>query len=335
VTRGIVIALGGNALSPEGEEGSISEQFSHTRESLDPIVALAADGWRIAIVHGNGPQVGNALVRNEMARNLVPPLPLGVLVAATEGWIGYMIQQSLLNALERAGVSRRVVTLVTQVVVDRRDPALVSPSKPIGRAMEETAARELAAELGWHITRVKGGWRRIVGSPRPISIVECDMIRTLVDEGHLVIAAGGGGTPVYRDESLGLEGVDAVVDKDRAAAVLARDIGAEVLLILTDVDAVYADYGTPAERPLRRLTVAEAEGLIASGQLGTGSMGPKVEAAVQFLRDGGTRALIARLDQGRLAVAGNAGTEIVPNQGATTTPRDAAAVLQHDRTRSR
>jgi len=308
----IVIALGGNALAQPGEEGTITQQFRHTRESLGAVVELAREGWRIAIVHGNGPQVGNALVRNEHARHLVPPLPLGVLVAATEGWIGYMIQQSLQNALYRAGVDRQVVTLVTQVLVDPADPELERPSKPIGRTMDEETARALAAEMGGDVAETKGGWRRVVPSPRPTAIVERPMIRSLVAEGHLVIAAGGGGCPVYRTEQWGggLEGVDAVVDKDRAAAILGRDIGAEVLVILTDVDCVYADYGKETQRRLSRLTVDEAEALLASGQLGEGSMAPKVEAATAFVRSGGRRAVIARLDQGREAVAGEAGTEI-------------------------
>jgi carbamate kinase len=308
--RTIVIALGGNALAQPGEEGTITQQFRHTRESLGAVVELAREGWRIALVHGNGPQVGNALVRNEHARHLVPPLPLGVLVAATQGWIGYMIQQSLQNALRRAGVDRQVVTVVTQVRVDPADPELERPSKPIGRTMDEAAAREMAAEMGGDVMETRGGWRRVVPSPRPLEIVERPMIRSLVAEGHLVIAAGGGGCPVYRDGALGLEGIDAVVDKDRAAAILARDLDAEVLVILTDVDAVYAGYGTPAQRALRRLTVDEAERLLASGALGDGSMAPKVEAATSFVRGGGTRAVIARLDQGRAAVAGEAGTEI-------------------------
>lgn len=308
--RGIVIALGGNALAQPGEEGSIEQQFRRTRESLGAVVALARAGWRIAIVHGNGPQVGNALVQQEMARGVVPPLPLGVLVAGTQGWIGYMIQQSLQNALARERIGREVVTVVTQVLVDPADPALEAPSKPIGRTMDEETARKLAAELGWRVAEAKGGWRRVVGSPRPVEIVEREMIRALVDGGHLVIAAGGGGAPVYRHPQLGLEGVDAVVDKDRAAAVLARDIGAEVLMILTDVEHVFEGYGTPRERPLRRLGRAEAERLLAAGEFAAGSMGPKVEAAVSFLRAGGGRAIIARLDQGEAAVEGRAGTEI-------------------------
>lgn len=309
--RTIVLALGGNALAQPGEEGTITQQFRHTRESLGAVVELAREGWRIAIVHGNGPQVGNELIRNEQARHLIPPLPLGVLVASTEGWIGYMIQQSLQNALRRAGVERQVVTMVTQVLVDPDDPELERPTKPIGRTMDEATARSLAAELGGDIKETKGGWRRVVPSPRPLEIVERPMIRSLVAEGHLVIAAGGGGCPVYRDPRLGLEGIDAVIDKDRAAAILGRDIGAEVLVILTDVECVYLDYGRETQRALRRVTVGEAEALLRSGELGEGSMAPKVEAAASFVRGGGKRAIIARLDQGREAVAGEAGTEIV------------------------
>ena len=310
-SKTVVIALGGNALAQPGEEGTITQQFKHTRESLGAVVELAREGWHIAIVHGNGPQVGNELIRNEQSRHLLPPLPLGVLVAGTEGWIGYMIQQSLQNALRKGGVDRQVVTMVTQVLVDPGDPELQRPTKPIGRTMDEATARSLAAELGGEVAETKGGWRRVVPSPRPTEIVERRMIRSLVAEGHLVIAAGGGGCPVYVHEKWGLEGIDAVVDKDRAAAILGRDIGADVLVILTDVDRVYLDFGTPAQRGLERLTLAEADALLAGSELGGGSMAPKVEAAADFVRRGGTRAIIARLDQGREAVAGSAGTEIV------------------------
>ncbi len=314
--RTIVIALGGNALAQPGEEGTITQQFHHTRESLGAVVELAREGWRIAIVHGNGPQVGNELIRNEQSRHLVPPLPLGVLVAATEGWIGYMIQQSLQNALYRAGVKRQVVTLVTQVRVDPADPELKRPTKPIGRTLDEATARAQAAELGGDVAEVKGGWRRVVPSPRPVEIVESPMIRSLVAEGHLVIAAGGGGCPVYPDARWGggWEGLDAVIDKDRAAAILGRDIGASVLVILTDVECVYLDYGKETQRAATRLTLAEAEALLESGGLGAGSMAPKVEAAAAFVRAGGRRAIIARLDQGREAVAGGAGTEITDDE---------------------
>jgi carbamate kinase len=310
-SRTIVVALGGNALAPAGGSGTIGEQFEHTRSSLGPVVDMAREGWRIALVHGNGPQVGNALLRNERARDVAPPLPLGVLVAATAGWIGYMVQQSLQNALAAGGVDRQVVTLVTQVLVDRDDPTISDPTKPIGRRLDEETARELARELGWDVAPVDGGWRRVVASPRPQGIVECDMIASLVAAGHLVIAAGGGGTPVYRHPELGLEGIDGVVDKDRAAAILARDIEADTLLILTDVEAVYVGFGTPEARALRRIDAAEGQRLLEAGEFGTGSMAPKMEAALRFVREGGERAVIARLDQGRAAVAGEAGTEIV------------------------
>ena len=311
LTRTVVIAVGGNAIAPAGESGTIAEQFRHTRESLGAVVDLAPEGWRIAIVHGNGPQVGDDLARHEIARATLPPLPLGLLVAGTQGWMGYMIQQSLQNALARAEVRRQVVTVVTQVRVDAADPALDDPTKPVGRVLSETEAAIHASQFGWQLRRTEGGWQRVVPSPQPVGILEGRIIMALVAAGHLVIAAGGGGTPVYRDEAGALEGVDAVVDKDRAAAILARDIQADTLLILTDVDRVYRRYGTPDAEPLDRLSVREAEELGRSGELGTGSMAPKVEAAARFVREGGRRAIIARLDAGRDAVTGRAGTEIV------------------------
>ena len=310
--RTVVIALGGNALQPPGEQGDIHQQFAHTRESLGAIVALAGAGWRIAIVHGNGPQIGDELLRNELARERRPPLPLGVLVAATAGWIGYMIQQSLQNALAVRRIERSVVTLVTQALVDRDDPALKDAAKPIGNTMDEATARRLSAEMGFRVAQVDGGWRRLVPSPRPIALVEADEVAQLVSAGTIVITAGGGGTPVYRDPVLGLEGVDAVVDKDHAAAVLARSVDAELLLILTNVDGVFHDFADPASRELIRvLRAEEAEKLLEAGEFGAGSMGPKVEAAISFVRSGGKRACIARLDHGLDAVGGNAGTSIV------------------------
>ena len=308
--RGVVIALGGNAILPAGERGDIHQQFAHTRSSLAPIVELARAGWRIAIVHGNGPQIGDELYRNEMARRELPPLPLGVLVAGTAGWIGYMIQQSLQNALDRDGIERDVVTVITQVVVDPDDPATREPSKPIGRAFSSQTARTLARDLGWTVAKEKAGYRRLVPSPIPLDIVEKKQIRRLVDSGTIVIAAGGGGTPIYHDPVLRLEGVDAVVDKDRAAAVLAHAIEAETLLILTSADGVYRGFGTEQQELLARLSVQEAEALLNTDELGRGSMAPKVEAAVAFLRKGGKRAHIARLDQGLAAVEGKAGTLI-------------------------
>ena len=304
-----VIALGGNALAPT-ERSNIYDQFRHTRESLGPIVDLALDGWNVCVVHGNGPQVGDELVRNELARYNAPPLPLGVLVAATAGWIGYMIQQSVENALRRLGSARQVATIVTQVHVDPQDPALTEPTKFIGREVSEKRAAELERE-GHRIRKDgRGRLRRVVGSPRPLAIHELPIIKTLVESGVIVIAVGGGGAPIYDDPRWGWEGVDAVVDKDLAAAVLARDIGAELLLILTDVDAVYVDWGKPDKRALTRITPEEAERLDREGQFGEGSMAPKIRAAVDFVRRTGGRAVITELKRGRDAVRGKAGTTI-------------------------
>jgi carbamate kinase len=316
--RTAVIALGGNALAPAGERSNIHDQFRHTRESLEPIVELALAGWSVCVVHGNGPQVGDELVRNEVAREEASPLPLGVLVAATAGWIGYMIQQSFENALRRAKSPRRVATIITQVEVDPKDPSLENPTKFIGRALTPDRVKELEAE--GHVVKVDGhgNHRRVVGSPAPRAIRELPIIRLLVRKGYLVIAAGGGGAPVYEHPSLGWEGIDAVIDKDLAAAVLARDLEAQLLLILTDVDAVYADWGTPNQRPLRRLTAAEAEHMDNEGVFGEGSMAPKIRAAIDFVRRTNGRAVITSLAQGRLAVRGRAGTTITSTNTSAT-----------------
>jgi len=310
--RTAVIAVGGNALSPPGERSTIADQFRHCRASLGPIVDLALDGWRVVVVHGNGPQVGDELIRNEKARAEVAPLPLGVLVAGTAGWIGYMLQQSLENALRKAGSTRDVVTILTQVEVAADDPALKDPKKFIGHGLSVVRARELRAQ-GHPIKKdAKGHFRRVVGSPSPVAIHELDTIRTLVERDTVVIACGGGGIPVYRDPRLGLEGVDAVVDKDLAAAVLAGELGAELLLILTDVDAVYTGWGTEEQRAISSMTVGEAEQLASTGAFGEGSMGPKVLAAVNYVRRTQGRAIITELSRGRAAVQGSGGTHIVP-----------------------
>jgi carbamate kinase len=310
--RTAVIAVGGNALSPPGEKSTIADQFRHSRASLGPIVDLALDGWRVVVVHGNGPQVGDELVRNEKARNEVAPLPLGVLVAGTAGWIGYMLQQSLENALRKAGSKRDVVTILTQVEVAADDPALKDPKKFIGHGLSAVRARELRA--GGHPIKKdgKGHFRRVVGSPRPLAIHELAAIRGLVERDTLVIACGGGGIPVYQDPVLGLEGVDAVVDKDLAAAVLARELGAELFMILTDVDAVYTGWGTEQQRMISSMTVADADRLASEGAFGEGSMAPKVAAAADYVRRTNGRAIITELSKGRAAVLGVGGTEILP-----------------------
>ncbi len=311
-TRTAVIAVGGNALSPPGEHSTIADQFRHTRESLGPIVDFALDGWRVAVVHGNGPQVGDELVRNEKARSEVAPLPLGVLVAGTAGWIGYMLQQSLENALRKAGNSRDVVTVLTQVEVAADDPALKDPKKFIGHGLSAVRARELRAQGHAVKKDAKGRFRRVVGSPQPLAIHELATIRALLERDTVVIACGGGGVPIYRDAALGLEGVDAVVDKDLAAAVLARELGAELFLILTDVDAVYTGWGTEQQRAISSMSVSEADRLAGEGAFGEGSMAPKVAAAADYVRRTKGRAIITELSKGRAAVQGVGGTEIIP-----------------------
>jgi carbamate kinase len=305
-----VLALGGNALARSGEPATVTNQFRHARESVAPIVELARQGWRIVIVHGNGPQVGDELVRNEAARKLAEPLPLGVLVAETAGWIGYMLQQSLQNALAAAQVQRDVVTVITQTLVDRYDAALNQPTKPIGHAVSPQEAARLR-ETGRAVGKDGAGeWRRMATSPLPLGVVEFPIIQRLLDDGVLVIAAGGGGPPVYLDPLLGLEGLDAVVDKDRVSSILATQLGAEVLMILTNVDAVFEGWGTPQARPIRRMTVAQAERMIAEGSLDAGGMKPKIEAASAFVRRGGGRSIIARLSDGPAALRGETGTTI-------------------------
>jgi carbamate kinase len=311
-SRTAVIAVGGNALSPPGEHSTIADQFRHTRESLGPIVDFALEGWRVVVVHGNGPQVGDELVRNEKARSEVAPLPLGVLVAGTAGWIGYMLQQSLENALRKAGNARDVVTILTQVEVAANDPALQDPKKFIGHGISIARARELRLQ-GHPVKKdAKGRFRRVVGSPMPLAIHELGTIRSLVERDTVVIACGGGGIPVYRDPLLGLEGVDAVVDKDLAAAVLARELGAELFLILTDVDAVYTGWGTDEKRAIHSMTVSEADRFASEGAFGEGSMAPKVAAAADYVRRTQGRAIITELSKGRAAVQGVGGTEILP-----------------------
>jgi carbamate kinase len=271
---------------------------------------MVRQGWRIVIVHGNGPQVGDELVRNEAARNVAEPLPLGVLVAETAGWIGYMLQQSLQNALAAARVQRDVVTVITQTLVDRYDPALNQPTKPIGHAISAAEAARLR-EVGRAVGKDgAGAWRRMATSPLPLGIVEFPIIRRLLEQDTLVIAAGGGGPPVYQDPILGLEGLDAVVDKDRVSAILGTQLGAEVLMFMTNVEAVFEGWGTATAKPIRRMSVEQAEQMATGGSLDAGGMKPKVEAAAGFVRRGGARAIIARLSEGPAALRGETGTTI-------------------------
>jgi carbamate kinase len=311
--RTAVVALGGNAITRSGVPDTIANQFRHTRESLATIVGLARQGWRIAVTHGNGPQVGNAILRVELTRGRAPELPLGICVADTQGGMGYMIEQSLINALEHDSVDRTAVTIVTQVLVDEHDPAIGSPSKFIGQFYSEREARQLADHNGWTVKEDPGrGWRRVVPSPKPQGVVQADIIHRLVNEGVIVVCCGGGGIPVLKLRDGRLEGFDAVIDKDRASAVLAAEIHADLLLILTEVDRVALDFTTDRPRPLDSLTAKEAAGHLALGQFPPGSMGPKIEAALDFINHGGKEVIITSIPKALDAVEGRAGTRIVP-----------------------
>ncbi|HLF69975.1 MAG TPA: carbamate kinase [Actinomycetota bacterium] len=282
----LVVALGGNAISPVGEVDTIENQFEHARATAARLVRLIDRGWdRLVITHGNGPQVGNVVTRVEMAAEVAPWLPLDICVADTGGGMGYMIQQCLQNALAHAGLERRVATLITQVEVDAGDSAFEHPAKPIGPA------------------------RRLVASPRPQRVVESEVISAMVSQGIIVIAGGGGGVPVVRDGQ-GLKGVEAVIDKDLTAALIAHSIGATAFMILTDVDGAYLDHGKIDAHRIENVSVVEMRRLWGAGAFPAGSMGPKVDAACGFIESGGTVAVIAALDDLEAAIAGAAGTRI-------------------------
>ncbi len=305
-----VIALGGNAISTTGKE-DIHEQFTNTRRSLGGIVELVQEGFNLAITHGNGPQVGNALLRVERTADKIPALPLGIIVADTEGGMGYMIEQSLQNRLHRLGIKRSVITIVTQVVVDPDDPSIVNPTKFVGPFYTKRQAENLRRYFNWVIKKdANKGYRRVVPSPVPRRIVNRKIIQRLVDQGAIVVAAGGGGIPVYTESDGTYEGVDAVVDKDRASAVLAHDIGARTLLILTNVEHVFLNYDKPDQKKLECMTVEEARRYLEDGQFPPGNMGPKIEAAIMFIKNGGDEVIITSPDKAKQALWGYAGTRI-------------------------
>ena len=306
----VVVSLGGNAILPANNAGTIEEQFRITREALCQVVELVRDS-RVVITHGNGPIVGNILIRNEAAREQVPPMPLGICVADSQGGIGYMIQQILQNQLHQAGLDERVATIVTQVVVDADDPAMRAPTKPIGPFYGEREARSLADAKGWKIIQDSGrGWRRVVPSPSPKRIVELPTIRTLFEAEHVVIAAGGGGIPVIEKSDGTLDGVEAVIDKDLASVVLGLALGAETLFFVTAIDQVALDFGKPTQRWIEHMDLAEARRHLNDGQFPPGSMGPKIEAAIQFVEGGGKGVCVCSPKKIHEAVQRKAGTWI-------------------------
>ena len=290
----IVVALGGNAIIAPGQKGTITEQFANTRLSLGGIIKLIKDGYKMVVTHGNGPQAGAMLLRVEAGLlKDIADRPLGVIVADTQGGMGYMVEQSLQNSLILEGIDKNVITILSQVVVDKNDPQMKDSSKPVGPFYSEDAAKKMKEEKNWTMVEDAGrGWRRVVPSPIPQSVIESKAIKSLVDAGNIVIAGGGGGIPVYIKEDGTYEGVDGVVDKDFATAVIAKEIGAKTLVISTGVEKVAINFGKPNQKELSRMTLAECKKHLEDGQFPKGSMGPKIRAAVSFIEQGGEKVYI-------------------------------------------
>lgn len=309
----IVIALGGNAILQPGQRGMVEEQMENIKTTCEQLAQMVVSGrYKIVITHGNGPQVGNILLQNEIAKEVAAPMPLDVCGAESQGLIGYMIQQTLHNILVEQGRGDiPIATVITQVVVDKNDPAFQDSTKPVGPFYTEEEAKKLAAEKGYQVKEDAGrGWRRVVPSPDPLEIFEKEAIRRLLENHVIVIASGGGGIPIIRENGK-IRGVEAVIDKDLAGERLAEDVGATIFLILTDVDRVKLNYKTPNEQGIPQMTLAEAERYHAAGHFAPGSMGPKVRAAIRFLEAGGERAIITSLGEVLEALEGRAGTTII------------------------
>jgi len=311
-----VIALGGNSILRAKEKGTAEEQYGNLDRTAEQLLDLLSSGNRVVITHGNGPQVGNLLLADEVAKNVVPPMPLDVLGAQTEGYMGYMIQNTLANHLRQVGSTHNITTVVTQVIVDKNDPAFKDPSKPIGPFYDANKAEQLRQEKGWDITEDSArGYRRVVPSPMPVNIQQARIIKSMLDAGEIVIAVGGGGIPVVREDNRNLRGVEAVIDKDYASARLAIEIDADVLFILTAVEYVYRDFATPHQKALENLSLAEAKKLLKEGHFGKGSMEPKIRAAIMFLQEtdpSREREVIITLPETALrALEGKTGTRII------------------------
>lgn len=307
-----VVAIGGNAILRKGQLPTMENQLENLRSTCRHIASMVHEGYSVTLSHGNGPQVGDILLQNEAAKDEIPPMPLDVCVAESQGLVGYLFQQAMTEELEARGLVCTVPCMLTRVIVDENDGAFSAPSKPIGPYYTAAEARALERTKGWEMRedRARGGWRRVVPSPRPRGIVEASSISRLVGSGSdLVIAAGGGGIPVVRRDGR-LVGVEAVVDKDLASACLAKGMKVDELIMLTDVDGAYLDHGTPKQRLLGEITADEAERHLREGHFPPGSMGPKVEAAIDFVRSGGRRAYITRPELLHTALSSKAGTQI-------------------------
>ncbi len=307
-----VVAIGGNSLIKDEAHQSVPDQFNAVRETTVHIVGMIEQGWNVIVTHGNGPQVGFILLRSELASKVMHIVPLDSCGADTQGAIGYMIQQALYNEFLRRGIQRHSTTLVTQVVVDRNDPAMQNPSKPIGSFYEEEEARTKMSKEGWIMVEDAGrGWRRVVPSPIPREIVERDAIDTLIKSGFIVVAVGGGGIPVVRDDSGSLSGVEAVIDKDLASSLLASELNADLLLISTAVEKAALNFKKPNQIDLDRITLSEAKRYFEEGHFAKGSMGPKIKAVINYLERGGSAALITMPETIGKALKGETGTWIV------------------------
>jgi carbamate kinase len=307
-----VVAVGGNSLILDKDHQSIPDQYNAAALTARSIADMVQGGWNIVLTHGNGPQIGFILRRSELSIHEVSPVPMDYAGADLQGAIGYMFDRALRNEFRRRGIARRPVAVVTQTLVDRNDPAFANPTKPIGSHFDEATARRIAAQQGWTVREDAGrGWRRVVPSPQPRRIVELDEIRFLARAGYLVIACGGGGIPVIEDEHGDLVGVEAVIDKDLASSLLARDLGADLLLVSTGVEKVAINFNTPQQRWLDRITLADARRLYAENHFDPGSMGPKIRALVEFLEGGGAEGLVTNPQNLGRALAGDTGTRIV------------------------
>ncbi len=320
----ILLAVGGNSLIRAGEKGTAAEQLANAQRTAAEIAILIREGYSVVITHGNGPQVGAALLRSERAASQVPGQPLDVCGACSQGEIGYLLEQSLVNELAKIGLHTPVIAMLTQTVVAANDPAMQHPTKPIGPFYSRQEAEERRRTLGWQIVEdASRGYRRIVPSPDPIDILELEVIRDLTGHGVLVIACGGGGIPVVCENGK-LIGIEAVIDKDRASALLAAKLGVALFVISTDTDYVYLDYKRPTQRPLTWITASELQEHLIAGQFPAGNMGPKIESVLRFLRDGGKEAIITSAENLSRAVTGDAGTHILPDEQvltkATTVP---------------
>lgn len=313
MSRTALVAIGGNSLITDSKQPDVPHQWDAVRETCTYLADMVVGGWNLVVTHGNGPQVGFIMRRSELARGELHEIPMDVAGADTQGAIGYALQQNLINDFRAMGIDKLVATVVTQVEVSATDPAMLDPSKPIGTFLDEQEAKRRRDEEGWMVKEDAGrGWRRVVASPQPIRIVEIDVIRLLIDSGVVVICVGGGGIPVVADENGDLFGVAAVIDKDVASALLALEIGADMLLISTAVEKVALAYGTPDQRWVDQLTLSEVKSYLAEGgHFAEGSMAPKMRAVVRFLEGGGKEALITNPESIERAVAGETGTRIV------------------------